>query len=59
MFGLDTTTPEGKAAFKKEFDAMCELCPELIKKEDLIFPHEMAPEISNEPHFQRVWQFYR
>ena len=27
----------------------------IIKKEDMIMPHEMAPKISEEPHFQRVW----
>lgn len=31
----------------------------MIKKENLIFPHEMGPSISSEPHFQRVWQHYR
>merc|ERR1712127_245801 len=43
-FGINTTTPEGREAFKKE---------------DLVFPHEQAPAISSEPHFQRVWQHYR
>ena len=58
-FGIDTTTPEGREAFKKEWDALAELAPEMIKKEDLVFPHEQAPAISQEPHFQRVWQHYR
>lgn len=25
----------------------------------MVFPHEMAPKISTEPHFRRVWQSYR
>lgn len=58
-FGIDTTTPEGAEEFKREFDVMCELAPEMIKKEMFYFPHEMPPTISTEPHFQRVWQHYR
>lgn len=58
-FGLDTTTPEGREAFKKEWDILSELAPEIVKKEDLIFPHEQTPYLSNEPHFRRVWQHYR
>jgi len=54
-FGIDTTTPEGREAFKKEWDALAELAPEMIRKEDLVFPHEQAPALSTEPHFQRVW----
>lgn len=59
LFGMDTTTPEGRAAFKREHDALAELAPEIIKKEDIIFPHEAYPDITNEPHFRRVWQHYR
>lgn len=59
VFGLDTTTPEGREAFKAEWDTLCELAPEIVKKEDLIFPHEQPPHLSNEPHFRRVWQHYR
>jgi len=51
MFGLDTTTPEGRAAFKKEWDAIAELTPEIIKQEDIIYPHEIAKPVSNEAHF--------
>ena len=58
-FGIDTTTPEGAEEFKREFDIMAELAPEMIKKEMFYFPHEMAPIVSTEPHFQRVWQHYR
>lgn len=59
VFGIDTTTAEGREQFKKEWDALCELAPEILKKDDIIFPHEMPPQISNEPHFRRVWQHYR
>jgi len=33
--------------------------PEMMKKEDICFPHELAPKLVNEPHFLRVWQHYR
>jgi len=59
VFGIDTSTEEGRAQFKAEYYALCELAPELVKKENLIFPHEMSPAISTEPHFRRVWQHYR
>ena len=59
IWGLDTTTPEGAAAFKAEYEAMCEMAPELLKKEDMILPHQMPPALPNEPYFQRVWQHYR
>lgn len=59
IFGIDTTTEEGREHFKREYDALCELAPEILKKEDMVFPHEMAPMITEEPHFRRVWQHYR
>lgn len=59
IFGMDTTTEEGRAAFRAEFEALAELAPEVVKKEDMVYPHEMAPQISNEPHFQRVFNHYR
>jgi hypothetical protein len=58
-FGIDTTTHEGREQFRIEWDTLCELAPELIKKEDLIFPHEQPAHLSTEPHFRRVWQHYR
>jgi len=58
-FGIDTTTQEGRDAFKAEWDTLAELAPELVKKEDLVFPHEQPPRLSTEPHFQRVWQHFR
>lgn len=58
-FGIDTTTPEGREAFKAEWDTLAELAPELIKKEDMVFPHEAQASLPDEPHFMRVWQHYR
>lgn len=59
LFGIDTTTPEGREAFKKEWELLAEMAPELISKEDIVFPHEMPQLITTEPHFRRVWQYYR
>lgn len=58
-FGIDTTTPEGRAQFKEEWDRMCEMCPELLSREDMIYPHQHNKVVSSEPHFQRMWQHYR
>lgn len=55
VFGIDTTTQEGREQFKKEWDTMCQLTPELLNKDDMVYPHEHHKYISNEPHFQRVW----
>ena len=57
--GIDTTTPEGAAEYKREFEVMRQLAPEMIKKEMFFLPHEMPATVSSEPHFQRVWQHYR
>jgi hypothetical protein len=35
------------------------MCPELIRPENMLFPHEMPKHVSQEAHFQRVWRFYR
>lgn len=58
VFGIDTTTQEGREQFKKEWETMCQLCPELLSKEDMVYPHEQRW-VSNEPHFRRIWQHYR
>ncbi len=58
MFGFDTTTPEGREQFKKEFDTLRQMFPELLAKEDLQFPHEIQ-DVNTEPHFRRIWQHYR
>lgn len=58
-FGMDTTTPEGRDLFKKEWETACQLVPEMISKEDMVYPHEHQRYLSEEPHFRRVWQHYR
>lgn len=58
MFGVDTTTAEGREIFKREWDTMASLVPELLSKEDLVFPHEVQ-QVSTEPHYRRMWQHYR
>lgn len=55
VFGVDTTTPEGREVFKKEWEALATMAPELISKDDLVFPHEHLKIVSNEPHFRRMW----
>lgn len=59
IFGIDTTTPEGREQFKKEWETAAEIAPELINKDALVYPHEHQRYISEEPHFRRVWQHYR
>jgi len=55
MFGMDTTTPEGQDEYRREYEALCEMAPEMLKKEDMVFPHQRPARISTEPHFRRVW----
>ena len=38
---------------------MSQMVPELLPKDDFIYPHELPKKISTEPHFRRVWQHYR
>lgn len=59
IFGIDTSTEEGRKQFQAEFEALAEMAPDLVKKSDLVFPHEMPAYVPNEPHFRRVWQHYR
>jgi len=58
-FGIDTTTEEGRAKFKAEFDALHELAPEIITKDHLVYPHEAAKAVPEEAHFRRLWTYYR
>lgn len=46
IFGIDTTTEEGRELYRKEYEALCELAPELIKKEEMVYPHEMGKKVS-------------
>ena len=55
VFGMDTATEEGRAAFRAEYETLSELAPEIIKMENLQFPHEFTPDVVNEPHYRRVW----
>lgn len=59
LFGMDTTTPEGAEAFRKEYEDLCEMAPEIMKKEEMVYPHQLPARISEEPHFRRVWQHFR
>jgi hypothetical protein len=40
LFGIDTTTQEGRELFKKEWETACEIVPELLNKYDMVYPHE-------------------
>lgn len=40
-FGIDTTTEEGRAQFKAEYEALAQMTPELLSTENMLFPHEM------------------
>jgi len=35
------------------------MTPEIVTKEDFLYPHEMGAQISTEPYFQRLWKYYR
>ena len=59
VFGMDTRTPEGRAAFQEEFEAVRTVAPELVKDAEIVFPHEIKPRLNSEPHFRRVWGKYR
>lgn len=59
VFGIDTTTAEGREQYKAEWSALHEMTPEIVRKEDFLFPHEMGAQISTEPYFQRLWKYYR
>jgi len=58
-FGIDTTTAEGRAQFKAEYDAIAQMAPEIIQPAAMLFPHEMPAFVTTEAHFQRVWTLYR
>lgn len=59
IFGMDTTTEEGRKLFEKEYLALAECCPEVLDKDEIIYPHEIQKAINSEPHFQRVWKTYQ
>ena len=45
-FGIDTTTEEGRKQFKADFDILCAMTPELLKPENMLYPHEMPKLLS-------------
>jgi hypothetical protein len=51
MFGMDTTTEEGREAFKAEYDSLAAMTPELISHEAMLYPHEMPKQVPEEAHF--------
>jgi hypothetical protein len=59
MFGMDTTTPEGRELFEKEYYALAEMAPEIVKKDEIVYPHMIQNQINEEPHFQRLWRTYQ
>lgn len=59
LFGMDTTTQEGRDLFKAEYDALADMVPELMKKDDIIYPHEIQQKVNTEAHFQRLWRTYQ
>lgn len=58
IMGIDTTTEEGREAFRKEHARFHEMAPEMVPKE-IAFPHERKPHLLKEAHTMRMYQFYR
>lgn len=59
LFGFDTSTPEGREKVREELKWWKEMTPELFEHIDLDAEIVNKPFISQEPHFQRVWNHYR
>lgn len=59
IFGMDTTTEEGRKLFEKEYLALAECAPEVLDKNAIVYPHEVHKKINSEPHFQRLWKTYQ
>ena len=38
---------------------MALMVPELIPKDEIVYPHEMIKSLPDEAHFKRTWQHYR
>jgi len=58
-FGFDTTTEEGREKYKEMFEFFQGLTPEVFKGFEMTYPHERLPQPPNEPHYLRMWSFYR
>jgi hypothetical protein len=41
IFGFDTSTQEGREAFQKEWNEIAQMVPEMINKDDIVYPHEI------------------
>lgn len=59
IFGMDTTTEEGRKLFEAEYLALAECAPEIIDKDDIVYPHQIQQAASNEAHFLRLWKVYQ
>jgi hypothetical protein len=59
IFGIDTNTEEGRTKYKAIWEDLHSLAPEIVRKEDFLYPHEMGAQISTEPHFLRLWHYFR
>lgn len=58
-FGMDTTTEEGRKQFEEIYLMMAEATPELIDKNEIIYPHQIQHRPNQEAHFQRLWKTYQ
>lgn len=59
LFGMDTTTEEGRKLFEAEYLALAECAPEIIDKDDIVYPHEIQQRVTQEAHFLRLWKIYQ
>lgn len=59
IFGMDTTTEEGRKLFEAEYLALAECAPEIIDKNDIVYPHQIQQRSNQEEHFQRLWKIYQ
>lgn len=56
---MDTTTEEGRKLFEAEYLALAECAPEIIDKDDIVYPHEIQQRVTQEAHFLRLWKIYQ
>lgn len=45
--------------YRDEFEALSAIAPEILKKEDMLYPHELPKPINTEAHFMRLWKIYQ
>ena len=58
-FGIDTTTPEGREQWQREYAAISAYAPEIVPMANFVQLHDMPKFVTKEPHFQRVWITYQ